>query len=29
MLQYMAATNGVVSIAIVVEHKEEPQEYDV
>jgi hypothetical protein len=29
MLLYMAATNRVVSIVIVVEHKEEAQEYDV
>jgi hypothetical protein len=29
MLLYMAATNRVVSIVIVVEHKEEAQEYDI
>jgi hypothetical protein len=29
MLLYMAATNRVVSIVIVVEHKEEAQEYGV
>jgi hypothetical protein len=29
MLLYMAATNGVVSIVIVVERKEEAQEYGV
>jgi hypothetical protein len=29
MLVYMAATNRVVSIVIMVERKEEAQEYDV
>jgi hypothetical protein len=29
MLLYMAATNRVVSIVIMVEHKEEAQEYGV
>jgi hypothetical protein len=29
MLLYMAATNRVVSIVIVVERKEEAQEYDI
>jgi hypothetical protein len=29
MLLYMAATNRIVSIVIVVEHKEEAQEYGI